>query len=295
MRFLKDTQATAVILEEKYAAENPAASLIVDNPEVAFAKISKLFAYRPQVKSGIDRSAVVGDDCDIDSTAMIGARCVLGVGVKIGANSQISPGTVLGDYVEIGSDCMLYSNVTCYHHVTVGDRVMIHSGAVIGADGFGFARDKDCWQKVEQLGNVRIGNDVEIGANTCIDRGALQDTIIGDGVKLDNLVQIGHNVEVGDHTVMAGMVAIAGSAKIGKHCMLGGAVKVRGHIDIADGVMIGATSTVGWPLRKAGSYASGFAAVDKDEWMRNARRFYQLEDYLKRLRKLESVIDESNG
>jgi UDP-3-O-[3-hydroxymyristoyl] glucosamine N-acyltransferase len=214
----------------------------------------------------------------------VGAHSVIGEGARIG------PGCHIGDDVVIGAGTRLEARVTVYHGCRIGERCIIHSGAVIGADGFGFAPDQGRWIKIPQTGHVLVGDDVEIGANTTIDRGALADTIIGNGVKLDNQIQIGHNVVVGDHTAMAGCVGIAGSAKIGKHCQLGGGAIVLGHLEIADGCQISAMTLITKSIAKPGTYTSVMPFMPHDEWLKNAsqvRRLGQIADKLRKLRKPE--------
>lgn len=293
---LRATAAAAVLVTKELAEQSPVPALIVNNPELAFAKIASLFLYQPKKKAGIHPTAVIGEACEIDSSVIIGPHCVIGDHVKIGARTEISAGTVIGDYCEIAADCLLHANVTLYHSIHVGQRVIIHSGAVLGADGFGFVQDDEkIWHKVPQLGGVRISDDVEIGANTCVDRGALQDTVIKRGAKLDNLIQVAHNVEIGQHTAIAGSTGIAGSTKIGNYCQVGGAARIRDHIEIADHVFVAAASNVAWSLKSPGIYSGGFAALEKTEWMNNIKRFYQLDGIYQRLRKVEKKIDERSN
>lgn len=293
VKYLKNTTAGAVLVSEEFADQSPVPTLVVDNPELAFAKIAALFSYKPNRQAKIHPSAVVGEHCSIAADVSIAANCVIGDHVKIAARTKLYPGTIIDDYCEIGEDCLLYANVTLYHHVKLANQVIVHSGTVIGADGFGLVQAKDKhWEKVPQLGGVVIGNDVEIGANTCIDRGALQDTVIHDGVKLDNQIQIAHNVEVGQHTVIAGSTGVAGSTKIGAYCQIGGAVGIRDNVTIGDNIFIAAASNVAWSLTKPGMYASGFVAVEKSEWINNIKRFYQLNDMYKRFKTLEKSINE---
>jgi UDP-3-O-[3-hydroxymyristoyl] glucosamine N-acyltransferase len=243
---------------------------------------------------GIHKTAVIGNDCIIDSSAYVGANCVLGNNVKLGKNVRIDPGCLISDDVTIGSDTHLFSGVTLYHKVTIGERCRLHSGVVIGSDGFGNANDKGRWCKIYQLGSTIIGNDVEIGANTAIDRGAIGNTVIEDGVKLDNLIQIGHNVRIGAHTAIAGCTGIAGSTEIGKHCMIGGAVGIAGHLKITDGVILAGKSAVGQSITKPGLYASGFPVISARDWWRVVLRVTHIEDLVKRIRELEKNINERN-
>ena len=245
---LAATEASIVILTESDAAQCPTAALIVAHPYYAYAKVAECFQPASSAVTGIHPTAVIGEHCEVAASASIGAHVVLGEGVCIADNVNIAAGCVLGDHVHIGADSCLYANVSVYRDVHIGQRVIIHSGAVLGSDGFGFAKHKGSWHKVPQLGNVQVHDDVEIGANTSIDRGALGDTIIAQDVKLDNQVQIGHNVTIGAHTAIAGCVGIAGTASIGEHCLLGGGVGVAGHLSIADNAAVtgfsGVTKTI---------------------------------------------------
>lgn len=267
--------------------------LIVKDPYLAYAKISALFAAIPSLPCGIHKTAIIGGNCQIDVAAVaIGAYCVIGNGVTIGKNVVIEPGSVIGNDVIIGDDTRLYANVTLYYGVRVGKRCTIHSGVVIGADGFGMANDGGVWRKIYQLGSVVIGDDVEIGANTTIDRGALVDTCIEDGVKLDNQIQVGHNVQIGAHTAIAGSTGIAGSTKIGKHCMIGGGCGINGHITIADGTVITARSGVYKSITAPEVYAGAIPAVPHRTWWRILKRIFQLDDISLRVKKLEKKCYE---
>lgn len=286
-RQLSDSNAGAVIVGAKEAAEVKGAALIVANPYLSFALVTQMFDNRPQPVRGVHPSVVVaasaslGADVSIAANVVIGEHCVIGDGCEIGAN------TVIGDHCVLGRDCLLRANVTLYHDVVLGDRVQIHSGAVIGADGFGFAPDKGRWHKIAQLGGVRIGNDVDIGANTCVDRGALADTVIEDNVILDNLIQIGHNVRLGEGSAMAANVGVAGSTTIGKHCTVSGGAGIAGHLTLADGVHVAAMTTISKSITESGAYATGTAQMPLNEWRRSATRFRQLDSMAKRLQQLE--------
>jgi UDP-3-O-[3-hydroxymyristoyl] glucosamine N-acyltransferase len=245
--------------------------IVVDNPYLYYARLTQFWRSRQVLARlpGIHPSAVVDRDAKVDATAFIGPLCVVERGARIG------PGTVLKSRVTVGEDCV------------IGARCILHSGVVIGADGFGFAPDGERWEKIEQLGAVRIGDDVEIGANTCIDRGALQDTVIEDGVKLDNLIQIGHNVIVGRNTAMAGCVGVAGSATIGEHCTIGGGAVVLGHLTLAAGVNISAATVVTKSITKPGHYTGVFPLDDNASWERNAATLKQLHTLRERIKSLE--------
>lgn len=285
--FLITTQASAVILRVDDAVKCPTNALIVANPELAFTQLLNFLYPKPPAIPGIHASAVIGQNCQIDPSATIGPHTVIEDGARIGAHTVLGPGSVVGADSRIGAHCQIYSRVTIYHGVTIGDRVIIHSGAVIGADGFGLAHDGQQWVKIPQVGGVVIFDDVEIGANTTVDRGALENTVIGKGVKVDNLVQIAHNVKIGAHTAIAGCVGIAGSTEIGRHCMIGGGASINGHIKLADGVILTGTAAVGQSISEPGVYSSGVGVQKNSVWRRNMLRFYQLDDIAKRLRRLE--------
>lgn len=293
-RYLVGTQASAVILspEDKDACTTTA--LVVDNPYVAYARIAAwLYAeVEGNVPSGVHPTACIDGHSSIDASASIGPHCVIEAGVEIAAHVVVGAGCFVGKNALIGEKSHLLPNVTLYSGVRLGKRVRIHSGAVIGSDGFGIANDKGVWVKVPQLGSVIIGDDVEIGANTTIDRGALEDTTIEEGVKLDNQIQIGHNVHVGAHTAVAGCVGIAGSARIGKRCSIGGGVGISGHLEIVDDVYITGMTFVTKSIRSPGWYSSGIPADTNQQWHRNVVRFRQLDEMARRLKVVESLIKE---
>ncbi len=239
---------------------------------------------------GIHPSAVIAPTAQIEEGVSIGPHCVVEDGVRIGRGSRLGPGCVIGAGSALGKDCLLHANVTLYHGVTVGDRAILHSGCVLGADGFGFAPDprtKGAWAKIAQLGGVVIGNDCEIGANTTIDRGALENTVLGDGVKLDNQIMIGHNSQIGDHTAMAACVGVAGSTIIGKRCTLAGAAMTAGHITLGDDVHVSGATAITSSILKPGRYTGVFPYAEHSEWQRNAAVLPQLGALRKRLRSLE--------
>ncbi len=250
------------------------ACIVADDPYLYFARATQLWKrlHGPARAPGVHASAVVDATAVVHPSASIGPLCVVERGAHVGA------GTVLMSRVTVGEDCH------------VGERCTVHAGAVIGADGFGFAPEGGTWVKIEQLGAVRIGNDVEIGANTCIDRGALQDTVIEDGVKLDNLVQIGHNVRVGRHSAMAGCVGVAGSATIGAHCTLGGGAIVLGHLALADGVHVSAATVVTHSLQRPGHYTGMFPIDENARWEKNAATLKQLHRLRDRIKALEQAF-----
>lgn len=284
---LETTEAGAVILSPSDAEHFVGNALIIANPYLAFAKLSHLFDPKPKAKAGIHPSAVIAETAQIAASASIAPGAVIEEGAVIGENTVIGAHSVVGARTVIGQDGWIAPRVTLYHDVKIGDRVVIQSGAVIGGEGFGFANEKGIWHKIAQIGGVTIGNDVEIGANTTIDRGALSDTLIGNGVKLDNQIQIAHNVQIGDHSAMAACVGISGSAKIGKHCMLAGGVGLVGHIELCDGVFVTGMTMVTHSITEAGAYSSGTAMQPASDWKKNAVRFRQLDDMAKRIRSLE--------
>ena len=273
---LAASQAACVIVApaQREAARARGACIVTADPYVYFARLTQLWkrAHADRELRGVHPSAVVDPEAVIDPTAYVGPLCVVERGARIGAH------TVLKTRVNVGERC------------TIGERCIIHPGVVIGADGFGFAPDHGEWVKIEQLGAVRIGNDVEIGANTCIDRGALQDTVLEDGVKLDNLVQIGHNVRVGQHSAMAGCAGVAGSATIGAHCTVGGGAIVLGHLRLADGVHVSAATTVTRSLLKPGHYTGLFPIDDNAAWEKNAATLKQLHALRDRLKHTEKTL-----
>jgi len=287
-KYLATTKAAAVIARPEYAKQDSGNWIVVNDPYLAYAKISVFFDDAPTVSPGIHPTALVGEDCEIGAGVSIGPYCVIGQRVKISENVQIAAGSVVSDDVVIGEKTKLCANVVLYHKVKIGKRGLLHSGAVIGSDGFGNANEKGVWHKIYQLGTVIIGNDVEIGANTTIDRGAIGDTIIEDGVKLDNQIQVGHNVHIGAHTAIAGCTGIAGSTKIGRYCMIGGGVGITGHVEITDGVIISGKSAIGKSITKPGMYASSIPAMPYRTWGRVLVRLAQLEDIVHRLNALEN-------
>jgi UDP-3-O-[3-hydroxymyristoyl] glucosamine N-acyltransferase len=291
-RYLAETQASAVILGEDDVASCPVNALVVRRPYVAYARLTALFAQQREPGGFIHPSAQVSPAATVSSTARIEANCVVGAGCSIGEQVRIGPGCVIENDCMIGDGSHLIANVTLYHSTILGQRVTIHAGAVIGSDGFGFANEGGRWIKIHQLGCVRIGDDVEIGANTTIDRGAIEDTIIGSNVILDNLIQIAHNVRIGDGTAMAGCVGVAGSAVIGRNCAIGGGAGILGHLEIADGVTVTAMSLVTKSIKEPGVYSSGTPLEPSAQWQKNYARFKQLDEMARRLRALEHELNE---
>ncbi|MDM3870272.1 UDP-3-O-(3-hydroxymyristoyl)glucosamine N-acyltransferase [Porticoccus sp. W117] len=293
-RFLETTEASAVILSPKMADKYSGNALLLDNPYLGYAHLSKLLDNAPKADLGIHPSAVVAASAQLHPSVSVAANVVIGEGVVIGADTAIGTGTAIGDNTRIGEGCQLAANVTVYHGVSMGNQVTIHSGAVIGADGFGFAPDADGnWVKIHQLGGVVIGNRVEIGANTTIDRGALGNTEIADGVIIDNQVMIAHNVKVGENTAMAAFTGISGSTTIGKNCTWAGRSGAVGHIDIGDNVHVAGTAVMMKSVDEPGAYGAGTPTSPIREWRRNSARFNQLDEMSKRLRRLEKQLAEN--
>ena len=261
----------------------PSAALVSDNPYLSYAKATRLFKKANRVAEGVHPSAVMAASAHIAKGVCIGANAVIGERVCIGAGTSIGPGCVIADDVSIGEQGLLHANVSLYNGVQIGNQVTLHSGSVIGADGFGFAPSSAGWQKIEQLGTVVIGNQVEIGANTSVDRGALDNTVIGNNVIIDNLVQIAHNVVIGDGTAIAGCTAVAGSTQIGKNCTIAGGVGIVGHIHLTDGVHVTAMTLVTKSIDKPGSYSSGTPMMETKLWHKAAVRFSQLNTMAKQL------------
>jgi UDP-3-O-[3-hydroxymyristoyl] glucosamine N-acyltransferase len=288
---LVSTRAGAVILGEADAGATGLPRIISDNPYAYFARVSALLNPMPEVKPGIDSGAFIGPGARIDATASIAATTVIGAGATIGAHSVIGAGCHIGENAVVGRNARLYPRVVVYHDCVIGDNLIAHAGAVIGSDGFGHALDQGRWVKIPQIGRVVIGNDVEIGANTTIDRGALDDTVIEDGVKLDNQIQIAHNVRIGAHTAIAGCVGIAGSTTIGKYCQIGGSAGILGHLQIADHVEIAAFTLIGKSIREPGAYAGILPFSTVADWRRNSVHLRHLDDLVKRVRKLEQEIE----
>ncbi|MGD8590671.1 MAG: UDP-3-O-(3-hydroxymyristoyl)glucosamine N-acyltransferase [Chromatiales bacterium] len=289
-RFLGETQASAVILAPNHAGPCKAALLFCENPYLAYARAAGRIFPEPASPVGCHASAVVAASAQLDPTSWVGPCAVVGERVKLGAHAVIGPGCVVEDDCRIGEHCRLVAQVTLCHGTRLGRRCLIHPGAVLGSDGFGLATDNGRWIKVPQLGRVLIGDDVEIGANTTVDRGALEDTVLDDGVKLDNLVHIAHNVEVGEHTAMAATAAVAGSTKIGRHCLIGGMTGMAGHLTIGDNVQFTGATQVTRSFKEAGIYSGNLPAMDNGEWRKAIARIRHLDEMAKRLKALERQV-----
>ncbi|MDO9322626.1 MAG: UDP-3-O-(3-hydroxymyristoyl)glucosamine N-acyltransferase, partial [Pseudomonas sp.] len=289
-KYLADTQAAALLLTPADAEGYAGDALLVANPYLAYAQLSHLFDRKPVAAAGVHPTALIATDAQVHASASIGAYVVIESAAQIGAGVSIGAHCFIGARSQIDADGWLAPRVTLYHDVRIGKRVVIQSGAVLGADGFGFANEKGIWQKIAQIGGVTLGDDVEVGANTTIDRGALADTIIGNGVKLDNQIMVAHNVQIGDHTAMAGGAGISGSSKVGKHCMIAGRAGLVGHIEVCDNVFITGMTMITRSITEPGSYSSGTAMQPSAEWRKSATRFRQLDDMAKRLQQLEKRL-----
>lgn len=291
---LGSTQAGCVIVAPALRDEAAArgAALVTPDPYLYFARLTQWWAAqaRPQLPAGVHPSAVVEEGARIDPAARIEALAFVGAGAVVEAGAVVGAQSCVGRGARVGAHSRLASRVVLGERCTLGQRCIVHGGAVIGADGFGFAPDQGRWEKIEQLGAVRIGDDVEIGANTCIDRGALGDTVIEEGVKLDNLIQVAHNVHIGAHTAIAGCAGIAGSTRIGRHCTIAGAANIIGHIEIVDHVHVSACTFVTRSIRQPGHYSGSFPFDDNASWEKNAATLRQLHALRERLKALEKKI-----
>lgn len=286
---LAATRASAVIVAPAAAQLTPLPRLVAADPYVAYAKAASVLYPREAPLAGRHPAAIVDPAATVAATAAIGPLAVVGAGASIGARASIGSHCSIGEDAVIGDDAVLDAGVRVYPRCTIGPRTLVHSGAVIGADGFGLAPGPEGWIKIPQVGRVVVGADVEIGANTTIDRGAIGDTVIENGVKIDNLVQVAHNVRIGEHTVLAAYVGISGSATIGRRCMLAGMVGVAGHLEICDDVVVTGRTTVAGSIRKPGVYSGSLTADDARRFRRNAARFNQLDELARRLRRLEEA------
>jgi UDP-3-O-[3-hydroxymyristoyl] glucosamine N-acyltransferase len=297
---LLGTKASAVILSDQDAENCPVSALIADDPRMAFARLTKLFDPVTIPGPGIEKSADVSSTVLVGENVYIGPHAVIEEQAVIEAGAIIGAGCVIGPRCRVGKNTRLWPNVTLYHDVVIGDDTIVHSGVVIGADGFGFTFDATAgrMQKIHQVYGVRVGADVEIGAGTTIDRGALNDTVIGDGVKLDNQVQVGHGTTIGNHTVISGCTAIAGSVRIGSYCLIGGAVGIINNLEVTDRVEITAMTLVSQSILKSGRYSSGTGLLPSDLWKRSIVGFRKLDGIIKQIRNLErrmTNLDQQDG
>jgi UDP-3-O-[3-hydroxymyristoyl] glucosamine N-acyltransferase len=291
---MKDTKAGIVIMHKHNHELFKGNKLIASDPYVAYAKIASLFQKKSSSFKGIHKTVVIAENAQLEKDVIIGPYCVIGEHTIIKQGTQLEAHVTIGDNCLIGENCVIKSNVTIAYDCQLGNRVILHPGAVIGADGFGLARDVDGWIKVPQLGAVRIADDCEIGANTTIDRGTLEDTVLEKDVRLDNQIQIAHNVTIGEHTVMAGCSAVAGSAKIGKNCFIGGGVGIIGHLEVCDNVTLQSMALVTHSIKKPGSYSSVSPIQETTEWRKSAVRIKQLDKIARRLSKIEKQLKRVN-
>jgi len=289
-QFLSSTQASVVIVERRYADSVKNNVLIAENPYLVFAHASRLLNPDVEITAGVHSSAIIDDTAEIAASASIGPAVVIGSGCIIADGVSIAAACVIGTNCRIGSETRLNARVTLCDDTVLGKRCIVHPGAVIGSDGFGLANDNGRWVKIPQVGRVVVGNDVEIGANTTIDRGSLSDTVIEEGVKLDNLIQIGHNVRIGKHTAAAAFTGISGSTHIGSYCLLAGGVGFAGHLKTADHVQVTGMTLVTRSLEKAGVYSGNLPVSSNRQWRKNVVNLRRLEKLKKRLEYLEKKV-----
>ncbi|WP_033576036.1 UDP-3-O-(3-hydroxymyristoyl)glucosamine N-acyltransferase [Dickeya chrysanthemi] len=289
---LSSTQASAVVLTEADLPFCNIAALVVKNPYLAYARMAQLMDTTPAPAQGIAPSAVIAPDARLGDGVSVGANAVIESGVELGDGAVIGAGCFIGKNARIGAGTRLWANVTIYHNVVLGEKCLIQSGAIIGSDGFGYANDRGNWIKIPQLGTVIIGDRVEIGASTTIDRGALDDTIIGSGVIIDNQCQIAHNVVIGDNTAVAGGVIMAGSLKIGRYCMIGGASVINGHMEICDKVTVTGMGMVMRPITEPGVYSSGIPLQPNKVWRKTAALVMNIDEMSKRLKAVERKLED---
>lgn len=287
---LRKTAAGVVLLTQDDAGDCPVTALITDNPYAVYARAAAILCPPRTLRPGRHPTAVVDPTAEVAVSAEIGPGVVLGANTRVGENVLLSAGVVIGAGCQLGADCRLHPNVTLCDDVHLGERVILHPGCVLGADGFGIAREAAGWVKVPQLGGVRIGNDVEIGACTTVDRGAIEPTVICDGVKLDNQIQVAHNVRIGEHTVVAACAGISGSTVIGKRCLIAGMVGFVGHLDIADDVVVTGRSMVSRSLDKAGTYSGALPVDEAGRWRKNSARFRKLDELARKVIALEKEL-----
>ena len=291
--YLYDTESSIVLIGRDFVLERPVKTTLVRvaNAYEAIARLLTIYESMTQKRSGVHPLAFVSETATVADDVYVGAFAYVGDGATVGAGTQIYPHAVVEERATIGEDCILYPNVSIYHDCKVGNRCILHSGAVIGADGFGFAPSADGYEKIPQIGIVTIEDDVEIGANACVDRSTMGSTFIRRGVKLDNLVQIGHNCDVGSHTVMSAQTGVAGSTKVGEWCMFGGQVGIAGHIQVADRTSLGAQSGL-LSNKKAGMQMMGSPAIEAKQWMKMQAIMKRLPDMYDELKRLRKEIDE---
>lgn len=287
---LKNTNASAVLIKEEWLDKCNIPALVSNDPRLDFARIATLLNPVQITKTGVASTAVIADDVSLPSNVSIGHHAVISSGVKLGKNVQIGDCSVIANDVSIGDDTIIYPNTSIGHNTKIGKSCTVFSGAVIGTDGFGYVKDGEAYLKVPQIGNVTIGDNVDIGANATLDRGTLLDTVIHDGVKLDNQVHVAHNVVIGEHTTISAYTGISGSVTIGKNCIIGGGVGIRDNIEIPDNVVITGRTFVSSRIRKSGSYSSSILVDETANWKKNVMRFKHLDEMYKRLKLLEKKV-----
>ena len=291
-RQVAESRAAAVIVGPAARDITQVPRIVCPDPYVYFAHVSALFNPARRAAPGVHASAVVDERAQVDITAEVGPCAVVAAGARVGAGTRIGAGCYVGEDAVIGAECVLHPSVVVYERCRLGDRTTLHAGVIIGADGFGIAWDDDRWLKVPQVGRVVIGNDVEIGANTTVDRGAIDDTVIEDGVKLDNQIQVAHNVRIGAHTAVAACTGIAGSVQIGTHCRIGGGVGIAGHVHIADHVEISGHTAVTKSIDAPGGYTGVYPFEPNRNWRRNAAQLRHLAEMARRLAQLEDSLEQ---
>ncbi len=291
LKQLKTTGASAVILKTPWLSQCQIPALVTDNPRLAFARAAILLNPVKQNLPGIATSSVIANSAEVHNSVNIEDNVVIQTGVSLNEHVHIGAGSVIAKNVSIGRNTFIYPNVTIHENCHIGENCIIHSGVVIGTDGFGFVHDGRSYLKIPQLGSVKIGNNVEVGANTTIDRGVLLDTIIYDDVKLDNQIQVAHNVEIGKGTVVSACTGIAGSTKIGENCLIGGCVGIRDNIEITDNVVITGRTFVSSSIKQSGAYSSSVLVDTSSNWRKNVMRFKNLDDIARRIKKLEKKSD----
>jgi UDP-3-O-[3-hydroxymyristoyl] glucosamine N-acyltransferase len=291
---LSTTGASALIIKAELLEQCPVPALVTQNPRLVYAKVANLLYPPRKAAPGISPHAVVSESAQLHASVSVAAGAVIAAGVSIGAGSQIGAGCVLEDDVIIGTNTHIHANVTVGYGCQIGDHCIIHAGVVLGADGFGFVKDGEAYLKIPQIGHVQIGHHVEIGANTTIDRGALENTVIGNGVKLDNQIQIAHGVSIGDNTVISSSTAIAGSTHIGRGCLIGGLVGIVEHLNITDNVVITGRTMVTRSITQSGSYSSSTPMDTTENWRKNSARFRRLDELARRVASLEKTIKSAD-
>ncbi|PKF62872.1 UDP-3-O-(3-hydroxymyristoyl)glucosamine N-acyltransferase [Psychromonas sp. psych-6C06] len=291
---LEQCQASAIVLPTAIMGNYQGNALFMDNPYVGYAMLANIFDTTPNLNINIAESAIIDSSAIIGKNVAISENVVIGAGVEVADNCQIFANVVLGEHVKISAQSKIYPNVTVYHGCEIGQRCIIHANTVIGSDGFGNAPHQGKWVKIPQIGKVLIGDDVEIGSSTTIDRGALSDTIISNGVKIDNQCQIAHNVFIGEHTAVAGGSNIAGSTKVGKSCIVGGSVAMNGHLNITDNVVITGDSMVMRDISEPGIYSSGVPAIANKQWRKNTAYTLKIDDLFKRVKQLEKQLQDKD-